>query len=100
MLDRDKDTGNKEDNQVMAKDGFQNLKKYVIRVHYLKVGQSKCFDWTSIFIVGLPVYEHNPPEVIVSVIIEIFFVGFAGVRHEIEVFVEQAELVFCELVIS
>ena len=58
------DIGNNEYNQLMKEYGLLDLEKDGIGAYYHKVDQSECFDWTSIFIVELPVSEYGHPEVI------------------------------------
>ena len=41
----------------MKEDSLQDMDNYTIRVHYLKIYQSECFNWTSIFTVELPVHK-------------------------------------------
>ena len=40
------------------------VKKDAVGANYLKMKQSECFDWLSIFIVELSVSEHSCPELI------------------------------------
>ena len=59
LLGRDEDTSNSEECQVMTENCLQDIEKYAIGAHYLKIDQSEGFNWTSIFVVELKVSDHS-----------------------------------------
>ena len=64
MEAKDEDDYRSSDQNWDLGDDLIDLEKYTIGAYYMKMEKRECFEDASIFVVELPVSEHNKPELI------------------------------------